>query len=286
MAQILDGKLCAENLKLTIQAQVSEFCKQFQIQPTLATILVGEDPASHVYVRNKIKSTEACGMRSLHLQLPATLSQADLLKQIQTLNADAAVHGILVQLPLPAHIDSNLVIAAIDPNKDVDGFHPINVGRLSLGQTGFVPCTPLGVMQLLQSAGINVSGVDALVIGKSNIVGKPMAHLLLAAGATVTIAHSKTKDLAKKVAAADLVVAAVGRPNLIAGDCVKPGAIVIDVGINRMPNGKLCGDVDFELAKEKASHITPVPGGVGPMTIAMLMQNTLTAAKLQVGKNL
>ena len=286
MAQILDGKLCAENLKLTIQVQVSEFCKQFQIQPTLATILVGEDPASHVYVRNKIKSTEACGMRSLHLQLPATLSQADLLKQIQTLNADASVHGILVQLPLPAHIDSNLVIAAIDPNKDVDGFHPINVGRLALGQTGFVPCTPLGVMQLLQSAGIHVSGLDALVIGKSNIVGKPMAHLLLAAGATVTIAHSKTKDLAKKVMAADLVVAAVGRPKLIEGAWLKAGAIVIDVGINRMPNGKLCGDVDFELAKEKASHITPVPGGVGPMTIAMLMQNTLTAAKLQMDKNL
>ncbi len=269
---------------MTIQAQVVDFRKQFQIQPTLATILVGEDPASHVYVRNKIKSTEACGMRSLHLQLPATLSQADLLIQIQTLNADTAVHGILVQLPLPSHIDSNLVIAAIDPNKDVDGFHPINVGRLALGQTGFVPCTPLGVMELLKSHHLNVSGLDALVIGKSNIVGKPMANLLLAAGATVTVAHSKTKDLPQKVAAADLVVAAVGRPSLIAGDWIKNGAIVIDVGINRLPTGKLCGDVDFELAKTRASHITPVPGGVGPMTIAMLMQNTLAAAKLQTGK--
>ena len=286
MAHILDGKNCAENLKLTIRSQVADFYQKTSIQPTLATILVGEDPASHVYVRNKIKSTEACGMRSLHIQLPATLSQAELLQQIQKLNIDTSVHGILVQLPLPAHIDSNQVIASIDPSKDVDGFHPINVGRLALGQTGFVPCTPLGVMELLKLTNISVVGLDALVIGKSNIVGKPMANLLLSAGATVTVAHSKTKDLAQKVVAADLVVAAVGRPKLIAGNWIKDGAIVIDVGINRLPNGKLCGDVDFELAKERASHITPVPGGVGPMTIAMLMQNTLTAAQLQVGKKL
>lgn len=285
-AQIINGKLIAENLKRQIQSDVHDFCLKTSVVPTLATILVGHDPASHVYVKNKIASTEACGMRSVHIEFPDTVTESELLEKIHSLNHDQSVHGILVQLPLPPSIRVETVIEAIDPRKDVDGFHPANVGALQLGQEGFVPCTPYGVMLLLEAVGVSLVGLDVLVVGKSNIVGKPMANLLMNAQATVTVAHSKTKNLAEKVSQADVVIVAVGRTHLIQGAWIKPGAVVIDVGINRMTNGKLTGDVDFELAKEKASHITPVPGGVGPMTIAVLLKNTLKACQRQQGKSL
>lgn len=280
MAVILDGKALAEKIKSDVRAGVQKLIATTRIVPGLATVLVGENPASHVYVKNKIKATEACGIQSFHHQLPVTVSESRLLKLIQDLNNDSAVHGILVQMPLPKHIDEQKVILAIDPQKDVDGFHPVNMGKLLIGQDGFQPCTPSAVMKILEHYKIEVRGKDALVVGRSNIVGKPMVALLINASATVTVANSQTRALPDKLRGADIVIAAVGKPNFIHGDWIKPGAIMVDVGINRLPDGELCGDVDFAGAEKRASYITPVPGGVGPMTIAMLMENTFKAALL------
>jgi methylenetetrahydrofolate dehydrogenase (NADP+)/methenyltetrahydrofolate cyclohydrolase len=245
----------------------------------LAVIIVGEDPASKVYVANKVKACAELGLYSEHISLPADISEAALLEKIAAINADTKIHGLLVQLPVPKHIDSGKVIEAISPDKDVDGFHPFNVGALSSGNIRFAPCTPYGSMILLEKSGISIEGKHAVVIGRSNIVGKPMAMLLLQQNATVTICTSKTVDLAKFTRDADILVVATGKPKMITGDMIKPGAAVIDVGINRMKDGKLCGDVDFESAKEVAGWITPVPGGVGPMTITMLVANTVKAAE-------
>ena len=242
-------------------------------------IIVGDDPASKVYVRNKKLACEYCGIESFEYALPERTTQDELLELINKLNSDPKVDGILCQLPLPEHIDEKVVINNISPAKDVDAFHPENVGQIMIGEYKYLPCTPAGVMELIASTGTEISGKECVVVGRSNIVGKPMAMLLLHKSGTVTICHSKTKDLAEHCRRADILVAAVGVPNLIKGDMIKEGAVVIDVGMNRLDNGKLCGDVEFETAKEKASYITPVPGGVGPMTIAMLMKNTLTAAK-------
>jgi methylenetetrahydrofolate dehydrogenase (NADP+)/methenyltetrahydrofolate cyclohydrolase len=241
--------------------------------------LVGNNPASQVYVRNKILACEKVGIKSFHFHLSEKTSQKKLLELIQKLNRDKKVHGILVQLPLPKQIEADVVIESIDPKKDVDGLHPFSLGKLAVGQPTFVSCTPAGMMEMLKEINFNCSGKNAVVIGRSNIVGKPIALLLLAGNATVTICHSKTKNLPEKVREADLIIASVGSPQLVKGDWIKEGAVVIDVGINRMPDGKLVGDVDFEAAKLKASYITPVPGGVGPMTITMLLKNTLEAAK-------
>ena len=285
-AERIDGKAVAEALR----GQVADAVTQLTVKPGLAVVLVGEDPASQVYVRNKIKACEEAGITSFHHVLDAATSQSDLLALLDRLNADEAVHGILVQLPLPDHIDENTVIERILPEKDVDGFHPVNVGRLSLGLPALEPCTPRGSMILAQSVKQDLSGLHAVVVGRSNIVGKPMAQMLLAANCTVTIAHSRTKDLASVVRSADLVVAAVGRPRMIRGDWIKPGAIVIDVGINRVPrddgSGKtrLVGDVHYDEAAEVAGAITPVPGGVGPMTIAGLLRNTVIAAARLAGE--
>jgi len=283
LTTIIDGKEVSKKIKEDVRKQVEKFTKETGVQPGLATILVGENSASQVYVKNKRKSTEACGMKSFHHQLDENISQEDLLSLIDQLNKNKDVHGILVQLPLPKQIDSSTVIHAIDPKKDVDGFHPENIGLLTLGIDSLQPCTPLGIMELLKHYDISVSGKDVLIIGRSNIVGKPLALMMLHAHATVCIAHSKTQDLHAKVRNADVVVAAIGRANFVKGEWLDQGTVVIDVGINRKEDGKLCGDVDFEPAKERTSYITPVPGGVGPMTIAMLMSNTLKAAKGIVG---
>jgi len=287
-AAIIDGKAFAEGLRARIGAEVARIKAAHGLVPGLTVVLVGEDPASQVYVRNKGKATEGAGMKSDTIRLPAGTSEADLLALIARLNADAAVHGILVQLPLPGHIDEAHVIEAIDPAKDVDGFHLINVGKLHTGmKDALVPCTPQGCLMLLRDALGPLDGRSALVLGRSNIVGKPMASLLLAANCTVTIAHSRTRDLAGECARADILVAAVGRPGMVKGSWIKPGAAVIDVGINRVPaeGGKtrLVGDVAFEEARAVAGHITPVPGGVGPMTIACLLRNTLIAACRSAG---
>jgi methylenetetrahydrofolate dehydrogenase (NADP+) / methenyltetrahydrofolate cyclohydrolase len=282
MPTLIDGSAFSEKLRLKIGQAIRQFADQGHAAPGLAVVLVGEDPASQVYVRAKGKRTLETGMRSIEHKLPATVSESDLLALVRQLNADPAVDGILVQLPLPKHISADLVIETIDPTKDVDGFHPMNVGRLATGQDALVPCTPLGSMMLLKSVQPNLSGLNAVIIGRSNIVGKPIAQLLLAENCTVTIAHSRTKDLEAVCRRADILVAAVGRPEMVKGDWIKPGAIVIDVGINRVPGvepGKtrLVGDVDFASAAVVASAITPVPGGVGPMTIACLLLNTLQA---------
>lgn len=282
-ADIIDGKLFAAGLRERVAEKVAAFRAAAGRAPGLAVVLVGEDPASQVYVRSKHKATIEAGMESFEHRLPATATQDELLAMVRRLNADDAVDGILVQLPLPDHIDENQVIATIDPDKDVDGFHVVNAGRLAVGQHGYVPCTPLGCLMLLKDRLGDLSGLDAVVIGRSNIVGKPMAQLLLGESCTVTIAHSRTRDLAGVVKRADIVVAAVGRPEMIRGDWIKPGATVIDVGINRVPGTepgktKLVGDVAFAEAAEAAGAITPVPGGVGPMTIAVLLRNTLVAA--------
>jgi len=277
--KIIDGKQVSESVKAVLKEKVAAFQKERGFVPGLATVLVGENPASQVYIKNKNKSCVDVGMKSVHHHLSDTTTEKELLDLIATLNADKSIHGILVQLPLPAQINSDKVLEAINPDKDVDGFHAVNMGRLMLGQPGLKPCTPYGVMKLLESIQYNLSGAHAVVVGRSNIVGKPMAQLLLAQNATVTICHSRTKNLAEVVGQADVVVAAVGKANFVPGSWIKPGAVVIDVGINRLDSGKLTGDVDFESAKEKASWITPVPGGVGPMTIAMLLQNTLEAAQ-------
>jgi methylenetetrahydrofolate dehydrogenase (NADP+) / methenyltetrahydrofolate cyclohydrolase len=276
-AKIIDGKAVAQRIRAAIAAEVQQLATT-GVQPGLAVILVGQDPASQVYVRNKTRACAEVGFRTFDHPLPADTSQAALADLIGRLNADPAVHGILLQLPLPAHLDSRRLLLAIDPEKDVDGFHPDNLGRLLMGEPRFVACTPSGVMRLLAETGAQLTGARAVVVGRSNIVGKPMAVLLQAADATVTVCHSRTRDLAAEVGRADVLVAALGRPGAIRGDWIKEGAVVIDVGTNRLPDGKLVGDVEFAAAAERAAAITPVPGGVGPMTIAMLLENTLRSA--------
>ncbi|MCW5729548.1 MAG: bifunctional methylenetetrahydrofolate dehydrogenase/methenyltetrahydrofolate cyclohydrolase FolD [Alphaproteobacteria bacterium] len=286
-AATIDGKAFAAGLRAEVARRVALLKERHGLVPGLAVILVGDDPASQVYVRNKGIQTREAGMRSDEIRLPATTGEAELLAHLHRLNADPAIHGILVQLPLPAHIEERAVIATIDPDKDVDGFHPVNVGRLSLGQPGFVPGTPKGCMKLLAATLGDLSGREALVIGRSNIVGKPMAQLLLAANCTVTIAHSRSRDLPALCRRAEILVAAVGRPEMVRGDWIRPGASVIDVGVNRIAAGggktRLVGDVAFAEAREVAAAITPVPGGVGPMTIACLLENTLEAACRKAG---
>lgn len=277
-ATLIDGAALARSLR----AQVAERAAALTARgrpPGLAVILVGNDAASAVYVRNKVKDCEESGIRSVLERLPESTPEADLLARIQALNVDPSIHGILVQLPLPAHIDARRVIETISPDKDVDGFHVASAGALMTGQPGFLPCTPYGVMRLLEHVGARLAGAEAVVVGRSNIVGKPQALLLLQADATVTICHSRSRDLGAHTRRADVLIAAAGRVRMITGDMVKPGAIVIDVGMNRDETGKLCGDVDFESVREVASAITPVPGGVGPMTRAMLLVNTLEAAE-------
>jgi len=280
-AHIIDGKAVAQRVTDEVRANVAANVAAGGATPGLAVVLVGENAASQVYVRNKRKTTEAVGMRSFAHDLPATASEAEVLALVDRLNADPTVNGILVQLPLPKHIDPERVIERIDPKKDVDGFHPYNIGRLVLKMPMLRPCTPYGCMRLLQETGQDLVGMHAVVIGQSNIVGRPMALELLMARCTVTICHSATRDLLGIVRQGDIVVAGVGKPNFVRGDWIKPGAIVIDVGVNRMDDGKLCGDVDFGAAREVAGWITPVPGGVGPMTIATLLANTLRAAQWQ-----
>ena len=277
-AKILDGAALAARLRGQYRLRAEALAARGR-RPGLAVIIVGDNPASRVYVRNKVRACEEAGFASRLFELPAATTQADLLGRLDELNADPAVHGILTQLPLPAHIDANRVIEAIAPAKDVDGFHVASAGALMTGLPGFAPCTPAGVMEILKDAGIDPAGLHAVVIGRSNIVGKPMAMLLLQAGATVTICHSRTPDLGAITRQADILVAAVGRVKLVTATMVKPGACVIDVGMNRDAAGKLCGDVDFAAVREVAGSITPVPGGVGPMTIAMLLANTLKAAE-------
>ncbi|HLT76294.1 MAG TPA: bifunctional methylenetetrahydrofolate dehydrogenase/methenyltetrahydrofolate cyclohydrolase FolD [Ferrovibrio sp.] len=281
-ATLIDGKAIAAGLRAEVAARVKSFHAKAGRLPGLTVVLVGDDPASEVYVRNKGIQTREAGMISDEIRLPGSISQAELLAVVRKLNEDDAVDGILVQMPLPKQIDANAVIAAIDPAKDVDGLHPVNAGKLAQGMKALTPCTPLGCMILLEKSGVKVAGSNALVIGRSILVGRPVAALLLAANATVTIAHSQSRDLAALCRQADIVVAAVGRPELVRGEWIRPGACVLDVGINRMPGeggkSKLIGDVHFASAREVAGQITPVPGGVGPMTIACLLQNTLTAA--------
>jgi methylenetetrahydrofolate dehydrogenase (NADP+)/methenyltetrahydrofolate cyclohydrolase len=289
----IDGKVKAAEMSEQITAETADLLEQHELQPGLAVVIIGEDPASQVYVRNKKKRAEGCGFYSVQHTLDENTSQDDVLALIDELNTDDRIHGILVQLPLPGHLDEQAVTQAILPNKDVDGFHFVNIGKLTSGNMGdaFVPCTPAGCMLMIEDhLGADLSGLNAVVIGRSNIVGKPMASLLLKANATVTICHSRTKDLPGVVRQADIVVAAVGRPNMVTGEWIKPGAVVIDVGINRIETtvdgetrSKLTGDVDYESACEVAKAVTPVPGGVGPMTITMLMANTLRAARLSAG---
>ena len=279
MAEIIDGKLVSTELRAKIKTDVSKFISRTGITPALAVILVGDDPASAVYVRNKHKACIEAGMRSIEIKLPATTDEAMLLDKIDELNRDASVHGILVQLPLPKHISEEKVINAILPEKDVDAFHPSNVGKIVIGKYDFLPCTPAGIISLLDYYKVEVQGKRCVVIGRSNIVGKPMALLLLERNGTVTVAHSKTVDLPALAREADILVVAVGRPHFVGADMIKDGAVVIDVGINRLPDGRLVGDVDFDSVSKKAALITPVPGGVGPMTITMLLKNTLKAAE-------
>jgi methylenetetrahydrofolate dehydrogenase (NADP+) / methenyltetrahydrofolate cyclohydrolase len=277
-AQIINGKEIAKKKRSEIAQEVDEL-KKNNVIPGLAVILVGNDQASRTYVTSKQKTCRELGMHSLLIEYPETIEESELLSKIEELNHDDTIHGILVQLPLPEHIDEVKVIETISPEKDVDGFHPINIGRMMTGQDAFLPCTPYGIMVLLKESGIDVAGKNVVVIGRSNIVGKPSGQLFLNENATVTYCHSKTKDLKAHTKAADILISAVGKANFITADYVKEGAVVIDVGINRDEGGKLCGDVAFEEVKEKAGYITPVPGGVGPMTITMLMYNTLKAAK-------
>ena len=277
-AQIIDGKAIAQEVRAAWKVR-ADALKARGITPGLAVIIVGEDPASKVYVNNKVKACAELGLHSEHIVLPADTTETTLLAKISHLNSDSKIHGLLVQLPLPKHIDSNKVLLAISPEKDVDGFHPMNVGALVGGNTKLPPCTPHGAMMLLEKMGITLEGKHAVVVGRSNIVGKPMALMLLQKNATVTICTSKTIDLGKYTRDADILVVATGKPQMITGDMIKPGAAVIDVGINRLANGKLVGDVDFDSAKKVAGWITPVPGGVGPMTITMLVANTVRAAE-------
>ena len=282
-ARILDGKAISKRIINEIKAEVEDRAARGLRAPGLGMILVGENPASAVYVRNKEKSCRKSGIQSIMHRILAETTQAELLALIDELNEDPKVDGILVQLPLPEQIDENAVIEHIAPEKDADGFHPFSMGRLALGLPGFRPCTPRGIMTLLEETGIDINGKDAVIVGRSHIVGRPMALELISANATITVCHSRTKDLAGKVGAADIVVAAVGRPQFIRGEWIKPGAVVIDVGINRLDDGSLVGDVAYEPAAERASWITPVPGGVGPMTVASLLQNTLDSARMRDG---
>lgn len=284
MANILDGKAVSTRIKNELKEKV-EALKASGIKPSLAVIIVGEDPASKIYVRNKHLACEFCGIESLEYALPAETTQEELIALIEKLNNDSSVSGILCQLPLPKGLDEEAVLNTISPKKDVDAFHPVNVGKIMIGNFDFLPCTPAGVMELIAESGIDVTGKKCVVVGRSNIVGKPMSMLLLHKNGTVAVCHSRTQDLKKECLEADILVAAVGVPELIKGDMIKEGAVVIDVGMNRLADKRLVGDVEFETAKEKASAITPVPGGVGPMTIAMLMKNTVKAAELnQTGR--
>lgn len=280
MCKIIDGKQISADVKAAI-AEETKTMKEKGIEVGLAVVIVGNDPASKVYVRNKKLACEAVGFASYEYALPEETTEEELLELVDKLNNDPKINGILVQLPLPAHLNDKVIIDNIRPEKDVDAFHPVNVGKIMIGDYSFLPCTPAGVMELIKSTGIEVSGKECVVIGRSNIVGKPMSMLLLHQSGTVTICHSKTKNLKDICSKADILVAAVGRAKMVTADYIKEGAVVIDVGMNRDENGKLCGDVDFEDCKDKAGYITPVPGGVGPMTIAMLMKNTLTATKQQ-----
>lgn len=274
----IDGKAIGQEIRNELKEEVASLVEQ-GVQPGLAVILVGENPASETYVKNKEKSSKEAGMKSVLTKLPETVSEEDLLAEVEKLNEDETIDGILVQLPLPKHIDENKVIRAISPEKDVDGFHPMNVGKMLIGQETFLPCTPYGIMQLLERSGVEIAGKHAVIIGRSNIVGKPMGQLLLQKDATVTYCHSRTADLKKFTLQADILIVAIGMAKFITGDYVKEGAVVIDVGMNRDENGKLCGDVDYESAEKQASAITPVPGGVGPMTITMLLKNTVESAE-------
>ncbi|NLP51616.1 bifunctional methylenetetrahydrofolate dehydrogenase/methenyltetrahydrofolate cyclohydrolase FolD [Bacillus sp. RO1] len=284
-AVIVSGKDLAKEKRAFIKEKVTELHTEKNIQPSLAVILVGQDPASQSYVRAKQKACEEAGITSILEKYPSSITQEELLERITHFNGDASVHGILVQLPLPDHIDELAVIEHISPNKDVDGFHPVNIGRMMIDQKSFLPCTPYGIVEMIKSLDVSISGKHVVVIGRSNIVGKPVGQLLLKEDATVTYCHSRTKDLASITKQADILIAAVGRAKLIGPQYVKGGAIVIDVGVNRLDTGKLCGDVDFEAVKEKASYITPVPGGVGPMTITMLLHNTLQSAQNEACEN-
>ena len=279
MAEIIDGKLVSSLVREDLKGDVADFISKTGVTPGLAVILVGDDPASAVYVRNKHRGCVDVGMNSFEIKMPKETTEEELIARIDELNIDPQVHGILVQLPLPNHISEERIINRISPEKDVDAFHPSNVGRIVTGKYNFLPCTPAGVMELLHRYNVEISGKECVIIGRSNIVGKPMALLLLAENGTVTVCHSKTKDLKSVTKRADILVVAIGRANFVTADMVKAGAVVIDVGINRLDNGKLCGDVDFVGVSEVASMITPVPGGVGPMTISMLLKNTLAAAK-------
>lgn len=281
MAEIIDGKFVSSKVRKNISSEVKEFINATNVTPGLAVILVGNNPASAVYVRNKHKACLDVGMNSYEITMDENTTEDELLAKIDELNSDPKVHGILVQLPLPKHISEEKVINRISPEKDVDAFHPTNVGKIVSGKYEFIPCTPAGIMELLHFYNVEISGKECVVIGRSNIVGKPMALLLLAENGTVTVCHSRTKDLSEVTKRADILVVAIGKPNFVSADMVKPGAVVIDVGINRKEDGKLCGDVDFTAVEPIASMITPVPGGVGPMTITMLLKNTLTAAKNQ-----
>ena len=283
-AQIINGKEIAEAVRQEIRKEVEDL-KEKGYVPGLAVILVGDNQASQTYVRNKEKACLDLGMHSVLIKKPATLSQEELIENINELNQDNSIHGILVQLPLPKHINEEAIIEAISPEKDVDGFHPINIGRMMTGQNAFLPCTPYGCMVMLQHISYNLEGKHVVVVGRSNIVGKPAAQLALNANATVTICHSKTKDLAYFTKQADVIIAAVGKRNTITADHIKEGAVIIDVGMNRNDEGKLCGDVDYEGVLNKASYVTPVPGGVGPMTITMLMKNTVQSAQKAYGLN-
>ena len=283
-AQIIDGKAIAENLLTDIKSKIEARITTGKRAPCLAVVLVGADPASAIYVRNKRRACEKVGIRSIAHELPASTSEADLLILIDSLNYDATVDGILVQSPFPPQIRDETIIERIDVNKDVDGFHPYNIGRLAVRQPTLRSCTPFGVIKMLEASKIELMGLDATIVGVSNHVGRPMALELLLAGCTITSCHRHTKDLANKVKHADLIVAAAGKAGLIKGDWIKPGAIVVDIGINRLADGKICGDVDFNAAKKRASYITPVPGGVGPMTVATLMENTLLALELKEKK--
>jgi len=282
-ARIIDGKALAARVRAGLASDVRRLSSA-GVVPGLAVVLVGDDPASHIYVRNKTKACAEVGIRTFDHRLPASTSQAELLALVADLNANPEVDGILVQLPLPRALDAQRVLLSVNPRKDVDGFHPDNLGRLLLGAPRFVSCTPFGVMKLIEEAGLALSGVEAVVVGRSAQVGKPMAALLVAADATVTVCHSRTRDLASAIRRADLVVAAAGRAGLVRGEWIKPGATVIDVGTNRLDSGRLVGDVEFEAAAARAAAISPVPGGVGPMTIAMLLSNTVLAARMRAGE--
>lgn len=284
MAELIDGKLVTAEVRKKTAEEISDFKERYGVTPGLAVILVGDDPASAVYVRNKHKGCLEVGINSYEIKMPKETTEEELLCEIDRLNEDANVHGILVQLPLPKHISEERVLNRISPKKDVDAFHPENVGKIMLGKYAFLPCTPAGIMELLDFYNVDIEGKECVVLGRSNIVGKPMSQLLLAKNGTVTVCHSRTKNLAEVTKRADILVVAIGKARFVGKEMVKEGAVVIDVGINRMPDGKLAGDVDFDAVSEVASMITPVPGGVGPMTITMLLKNTLTAAKLSLSK--